>query len=377
MEIYLDNSATTPACPEAVRAVNETLAGTYGNPSALHAKGAAAKSLVSAARGAVAAALGASSEEIRFSHSGTLANNTAVFGAALSRQKRGSRIVTTATEHPSVSRCMDALEARGFEVIRLAPKNDGAFAPEDLFAAVNEKTVLVSAMLVNNETGAINPVEYLAPAVRRANAPALIHIDAIQGFGKLPLRPARIGADLVTLSAHKIHGPKGVGALYIKKGVRIPNYVYGGGQEDGLFSGTENVPGIAGFGAAVRALPDAKTQLAAAQQNKTLLLERLAAFPQVEINSPAAGLPYIVNLSVAGIPSQVLINFLSARGIYVSAGSACKKGHRSEVLAAMGLPPARIDSAIRVSMSRFTTADEINAFADALAEAIGSIRKKL
>ena len=377
MEIYLDNSATTPACPEAVRAVNEALAGTYGNPSALHAKGAAAKSLVSAARGAVAAALGASPEEIRFSHSGTLANNTAVFGAAPSRQKRGSRIVTTAAEHPSVARCMDALEARGFEVIRLAPKNDGAFAPEDLFAAVNEKTVLVSAMLVNNETGAINPVEYLAPAVRRANAPALIHVDAIQGFGKLPLRPARIGADLVTLSAHKIHGPKGVGALYIKKGVRIPNYVYGGGQEDGLFSGTENVPGIAGFGAAVRALPDLKAQLDAAQQNKALLLERLAAFPQVEINSPAAGLPYIVNLSVAGTPSQVLINFLSARGIYVSAGSACKKGHRSEVLAAMGLPPARIDSAIRVSMSRFTTADEINAFADALAEAIDSIRKKL
>ncbi len=377
MEIYLDNSATTPACPETVRAVNEALTGVYGNPSALHAKGAAAKSLVSAARGAVASALGANPEEIRFSHSGTLANNTAVFGAALSRQKRGSRIVTTATEHPSVARCMDALEARGFEVIRLAPKNDGAFAPEDLFAAVNEKTVLVSAMLVNNETGAVNPVEYLAPAVRRANAPALIHIDAIQGFGKLPLRPARIGADLVTLSAHKIHGPKGVGALYVKKGVRIPNYVYGGGQEDGMFSGTENVPGIAGFGAAVRALPDLKSLLAETQQKKALLLERLAAFPQIEINSPAAGLPYIVNLSVAGIPSQVLINFLSARGIYVSAGSACKKGHRSEVLAAMGLPPARIDSAIRVSMSRFTTADELNAFADALWEAIASIRKKL
>lgn len=377
MEIYLDNSATTPLCPEALAAMQTVLTENYGNPGALHAKGAAAKEAVSAARGAVASALGVSPAEIYFSHSGTLANNTAVFGAASARKKRGGRIVTTAVEHPSVARCMDALEVQGFEVIRLAPTAEGSFSPEALMNAVNDKTVLVSAMLVNNETGAINPVEYIAPAVRRANAPALIHIDAIQGFGKLPFRPARIGADLVTLSAHKVHGPKGVGALYVRKGVHLNNYIYGGGQENGLFSGTENVAGIAGFGAAVKALPETRSALAAMQQKKDLLLERLSAYPQVEVNSPAGGLPYILNISVTGIPSQVLINFLSARGIYVSAGSACKRGHRSEVLTVMGLPPARIDSAIRVSMSRLTTQQELSAFAAAVGEALRTLRTKL
>ena len=373
----MDNSATTPLCPEALAAMQAVLTENYGNPGALHAKGAAAKDAVSAARGAVASALGVSPAEVCFSHSGTLANNTAVFGAASARKKRGGRIVTTAVEHPSVARCMDALEVQGFEVIRLAPTAEGSFSPEALMNAVNDKTVLVSAMLVNNETGAVNPVEYIAPAVRRANAPALIHIDAIQGFGKLPFRPARIGADLVTVSAHKVHGPKGVGALYVRKGVHLNNYIYGGGQESGLFSGTENVAGIAGFGAAVKALPETRSALAAMQQKKAFLLEKLSAFPQVEVNSPAGGLPYILNISVAGIPSQVLINFLSARGIYVSAGSACKRGHRSEVLTVMGLPPARIDSAIRVSMSRLTTQQELSAFAAAVGEALRTLRTKL
>lgn len=377
MEIYLDNSATTPVCPEAAAAAMQAMNVTFGNPSALHAVGGAAKNTVSAARKALAAAMSAAPEEIYFSHSGTLANNTAVFGAAHLGQKRGNRIVTTALEHPSVARCMDALEARGFEVIRLAPDANGAVAPADIAAAVNDKTVLVSIMLVNNETGAINPVEYIAPAVRRAGAPALIHIDAIQGFGKLPFRPARIGADLVSVSGHKLHAPKGVGALYVRKGIRLPNYVYGGGQENGLFSGTENVPGIAGFGAAVRALPDPKAQLAKMQALNAFLRERLSAYPQVAFNSPAGALPYILNLSVTGIPSQVLINYLSSRGISVSAGSACKKGRRSEVLTAMGVAPARIDSAIRVSLSRFTTEAELAVFAEEIGKAIASIRTKL
>lgn len=377
MEIYLDNSATTAVCPEAAAAAENALTAAFGNPSALHAKGGAAKNIVSSARRELASALGVTPEEIYFSHSGTLTNNTAVFGAALARAKRGNRIVTTAVEHPSVAKCMDALEARGFEVIRLAPENDGAFSPAALAEAVNGKTILVSAMLVNNETGAINPVEYIAPAIRRANAPALVHIDAIQGFGKLPFRPTRIGADLVSVSGHKLHAPKGVGALYVRKGVSIQNYVYGGGQENGLFSGTENVPGIAGFGAAVHALPEPKAQLARMQALNAFLRERLSAYPQISFNSPAGALPYILNLSVSGIPSQVLINFLSAKGIYVSAGSACKKGHRSDVLTRMGLPPARIDSAIRVSMSRFTAEEELSLFAEAVGEGIRSIRTKL
>jgi cysteine desulfurase len=377
MEIYLDNSATTPVCHEAATAAAAAFSETYGNPSALHSMGAAAAQIIKNARREVAAPMGVSPDEIWFSHSGTLANNTAVFGAAVARKKRGSRIVTTAAEHPSVARCMDALEAQGFEVIRLAPTAEGCFSPEALFQAVNDKTVLVSAMLVNNETGAVNPVEYLAPAVRRANAPALVHIDAIQGYGKLPFRPARIGADLVTVSGHKLHAPKGVGALWVRRGVHLANVVYGGGQENGLFSGTENVPGIAGFGAAARALPDPKETLRRMNGLQALLRERLSQWPQIAFNSPENGLPYILNFSAAGIPSQVLVNYLSARGICISAGSACKKGRRSEVLAAMGLPPARIDSAVRVSMSRYTTEQEISAFADAVADALREIRTKL
>ncbi len=377
MEIYLDHSATTPLCPEALRAMEGVLTENYGNPSAVHAKGAQARDVITDARRAVASALGVAPAEIYFSHSGTLANNTAVFGAASARRKRGGRIVTTALEHPSVARFMDALEAQGFEVVRLTPTAEGGFSPEALMNAVNDKTVLVSTMLVNNETGAVNPVEYLAPAVRRANAPALVHIDAIQGYGKLPFRPARIGADLVTVSGHKLHAPKGVGALWVRRGVHLANVVYGGGQENGLFSGTENVPGIAGFGAAARALPDPKETLRRMNGLQALLRERLSQWPQIAFNSPENELPYILNFSAAGIPSQVLVNYLSARGICISAGSACKKGRRSEVLAAMGLPPARIDSAVRVSMSRYTTEQEITAFADAVADALREIRTKL
>ncbi|MBQ7638748.1 MAG: cysteine desulfurase [Clostridia bacterium] len=376
MEIYLDNSATTRVCDEAVRAVNDALTVNYGNPGAVHSKGNAAKNIIAGAKKDVAAVLGVMPDEIYFSHSGTLANNTALFGAAMARKKTGNRIITTSLEHPSVSGCMDALERQGFEVIRLMPGNNGSFSPEELMGALNSKTVLVSAMLVNNETGAINPVEYIKPAVRRAGAPALIHVDAIQGFGKLPFKPGRIGVDLVTMSGHKLHAPKGVGALYIRKGVNIKNHIYGGGQESGLFSGTENVPGIAGFGAAVRALPDIKSALNAAQQKKELLLKLFEDDPRITVNSPENGLPYIVNMSVSGIPSQVLINFLSEQNIYVSAGSACKKGHRSEVLTRLGLPGERIDSAIRVSMSRYTTEEELKIFAQAVNEACRRLRSK-
>lgn len=377
MEIYLDNSATTPLCEEAKQAVNMALDSAFGNPSAVHAKGVAAKKLVDEARRDVASALSVSPEEIYFSHSGTLANNTAIFGAVSAKRKQGNRIVTTATEHPSVLRCMEALEQQGFEVVRLSPTASGGFDPAQLAAALNRQTILVSTMLVNNETGAINPVEYLAGAVKRAGAPALIHVDAIQGFGKLAFKPRRLGVDLVSVSGHKLHAPKGVGALYVRKGAHIKNYVFGGGQEENLFSGTENVPGILGFGAAVRALPDVNQSLAEMRIRKTEMLTMLRAIPAVKINSPKDGLPYIVNLSVTGIPSQVLINYLSNQGIYVSAGSACKRGHRSDVLTKMGLDPRRIDSAIRVSMSRYTTAGDVRVFCREVQNAVREIRTKL
>jgi cysteine desulfurase len=377
LEIYLDNSATTQVCREAADAMLPLLTDNYGNPSAVHAKGVRAKTALETARGRIADVLSCAPEEVYFSHSGTLANNTAIFGAAEMKKRAGNRIVTTATEHPSVANCMARLEERGFEVIRLKPSADGAFSPEELLRAVNKNTILISCMLVNNETGAINPVELLSKAAKRAGAPALIHVDAIQAFGKLPVKPAKMGIDLLTVSGHKIHGPKGVGALYIRKGVQIKPYIVGGGQENGLFSGTEPLPAIVGFGAAAAALPDPKQSLEKLRNLRRYLLEKVKAIPGVSVNSPAEGLPYILNLSAAGIPSQVLINYLSERGIYVSAGSACKKGHRSEVLTVMGLPPARIDSAIRVSMSRYTTFSELDAFADELLTATKTIRTKL
>ena len=376
MEIYLDNSATTAVCPAAREAAVRAMEVCYGNPSALHGKGAEAKLLLEDARRAAAALLSAAPEEVYFSHSGTLANNTAIFGAAQAKKRAGNRIVTTAAEHPSVARCMDALEAQGFEVLRLAPARDGGFDPAALAEAVNDRTILISAMLVNNETGALNDVRLLRRAAQAANAPALIHTDAIQGFGKLPVKPAKLGVDLLTASGHKLHAPKGAGLLYVKKGVRIRPFVLGGGQEEGLFSGTEPLPAVAGFGAAVAAL-DVEGNLSAAKEKNARLRAALSALPEVSLNSPENALPYILNLSVRGIPSQVLINYLSARGISVSAGSACRKGHRSEVLTAMGLPPEQIDSAIRVSMSRYTTAEELDGFTAALRDAIREIRTKL
>lgn len=349
----------------------------YGNPSSLHFKGARALNALETARKQISSVMGVTPGEIYFSHSGTLANNTAVFGAAKALRKRGNRIVTTSLEHPSVSRCMDRLESEGFEVIRLAPGEDGAFREEDMFNAVSSGTILVSAMLVNNETGAINPVECIAKAVKAAKAPALIHVDAIQGFMKIPVKPASLGADLVTVSGHKIHAPKGVGALYIKKGVKIPSFVTGGGQEGDMFSGTQPMPAIAAMGAAAEALKNTAEGLKSAKENKALLLSLLKDNPEIRINSPENALPYIINMSVGKIPSQVLINYLSEREIYVSAGSACKKGHRSEVLTNMGFDPARIDSAIRVSLSRFTTPDEIKIFCGAVNDALQNIRTKL
>lgn len=377
MEIYLDNAATTRVCPEAASASMNVMTEVYGNPSAVHSFGVKAKTVLEGSRKALADALGADPAEIYFSHSGTLANNTAIFGAVNARKKMGNRIVTTRLEHPSVMRCMEVLEEQGFQVVRLTPTKDGSFDPMELMTAINKNTILVSCMLVNNETGAINPVEMISRAVKRASAPALIHVDAIQGFGKLPVKPAKTGIDLLTVSGHKIHAPKGVGALYIRKGLNIKPVVFGGGQENGLFSGTESLPAIAGFGAAVNALPNLSYQLEETRRLREYFLSLIKDNPRIHINSPRDAIPNIVNMSVTGIPSQVLINYLSERGIYVSAGSACKKGHRSEVLSSLGVAPNLIDSAIRISFSRYTTPREIEAFVNTLNEALNSIRTKL
>lgn len=375
MEIYLDNSATTKVCREAADAMMKMLTENYGNPSSLHKKGVEASVSLEKARETVANALSCSKEEIFFTTSGTTANNTAIFGTVNANRRKGNRIITTSLEHPSVNECMKRLEEQGFEIIRLKPDMNGAFSPMELMNAINQKTILISIMAVNNEIGTINPINQIKTAVKRASSQALIHVDAVQGFGKIPLNPAKAGIDLLTVSSHKIHGPKGAGALYIRKGVKIQPHVVGGGQEKGIFSGTEALPAIVGFASAVKALPNLNAELSDKKELRDYFVKEVTKIGGVHINSPADALPYIINLSVLGIPSQTIVNSLSEKEIYVSAGSACKKGHRSEVLTAIGLDGKRIDSAIRISLSRYTTKHDMDDVVKAIDDIVKRIRR--
>lgn len=374
-QVYLDNSSTTAVCPQAAAAVADAMTVTFGNPSSLHALGFAAERAREQARGQVAAALSAKPEEITFTSGGTESNNLAVFGTAYSRRKRGVRIVTTALEHPSVLGPMKQLEQQGFEVVYLQPDSTGHIAPEQFFKAVDSHTILVSLMAVNNEVGSILPIDDARAAIDRANAPALLHVDAVQAFGKLNLRPGRRGVDLMTVSSHKIHGPKGVGALFVRKGTHIVPRTFGGGQERDLRPGTEPMPAICGFGAACAALPNVDETRRQVEKLNAFLRGELAKLPEVAINSPADALPYVLNLSAVGVKAQTMLNFLSERGVYISSGSACAKGAKSHVLTALGLPPERIDSALRVSFSRFNTQEDCAVFAAALAEGLRVLQK--
>ncbi len=374
MECYFDNSATTKPCQEAVDAAVDALTNRWGNPSSLHKPGDDANRFLTECRKTVAATLRALPEEIIFTGCGTDSNNLAIFGSALALRRRGKRIVTTDIEHPSVEEPMKRLEEFGFEVVRLPVDSAGTVSKADLTDAVTPKTILVSMMMVNNEVGSIQPVKAAAAAVRRAGAPALIHTDCVQAYGKMPLNPKQLGVDLLSASGHKIHGPKGVGFLYVRKGVRLKPYLLGGGQERGLRSGTEAMPNIAGFAAAAAAVGDLSANRAHVQALRDSLVEQVQGVGVV-VNSAKEALPYVLNLSVPGIPSEVLRNFLSERGIYVSTGSACSKGHRSRVLQEMGLSPERIDSAVRISFSRYNTQEEVDYTAAAIREAIATLRK--
>ena len=373
--VYLDNSSTTKPCKEAIDAVNSALNEYWGNPSSLHTLGFEAENTVSGARQNIAALLKCREDELVFTGSGTEGNNTAIFGAVKSRAKRGNRIVTTSIEHPSVLEAMKQLEADGFEVIYLKPQSNGAVLAEDIKNAVSDKTILVSIMLVNNETGAIQPVEAAVSAVKQANAPALMHCDGVQAFGKMPIDLKKLGVDLFTASAHKIHGAKGIGILYIKKGVTIKPYIVGGGQEKGMRSGTESVPLICSFGAAVKALPPMQKELADMKALNEYAREKLLSLDGVVINSPENALPFILNISVLGYRSETLLHFLENKNIFVSSGSACAKGQGSYVLREMGLEIKKVDSALRLSFSRFNTKADIDILYEALKEAKERLRK--
>ena len=372
-EHYLDNSATTRVLPEAARKAAEVMVEEYGNPSSLHTRGFRARQELEASRETVAARLGAKPEELYFTSGGTEGNNLALFGAALAKKRQGNRIVTTLAEHDSVLGTVGELEKQGFEVVRLRPDSEGHLSEEQLFDAVNEKTILVSMMLVNNETGAVFPVSAAARAIRRKKAPALLHTDAVQAFGKLEFSPAKLGADLCTVSAHKVHGPKGVGALYVSKSARILPHTFGGGQEKGLRPGTESVPLICAFGEAVRLLPKASEAGPEMERLNGLLRGKLRDLPEVTVNSPEDGLPYILNFSAGRVRAETMLHFLAEQNIFVSSGSACGRAKPSHVLEAMGLPKERISSALRVSFSRFSEEDDVLALAEALKKGLRTL----
>lgn len=374
-ECYLDNSATTKPCKKAVENMLYAVENCWGNPSSLHDKGIEADELLLKARRELAKSLSADEKEIFFTSGGTEGNNLAIFGAAYKNRRKGNRVITTSVEHPSVSRTFDRLEAEGFEVIRLKADSFGRVSKDELYEAVNDKTILISMMYVNNEVGAIEPVEEIARAVKLKNAPALIHVDAVQAFGKLSINVRKLGADLVTVSSHKIHGPKGVGAIYIRNGVKLQPVAVGGGQEKDLRPGTEPMPAIAGFLGAVESL-NVKETLPGVTALRDIFVKKLKSIEGITVNSPDDALPYIVNLSLNKLNSETVLNFMSSMGIYVSSGSACSKGHKSPVLTAMGLSDEIINSSIRVSLSRYTTEEELDMFVGACEKALKTLVRR-
>lgn len=376
MEIYLDNCATTKVCEQAAQACMEAMIHEYGNPSSLHRKGLNAEHLMTAARKNIAAMLGCDPECIIFTGGATNSNNIAILGGISARKRAGKTIVTSAVEHPSVADTVASLEEQGYTVRRISPRADGTFAAEDFIDAVDGDTVLLTFMMVNNEMGTILPYDKIIPAVRRKYPDVLIHMDGVQGFTKLPLNVKRLDLDLFSFSGHKLYAPKGIGGLYIKKGIRINPVEYGGGQERGIRSGTQSVPLIAAMGEALALCKkDSAAILKNYRERNAQLRALLAEMPQVVINSPEKGCPHLLNISVPGIPSEIMLHSLEEREIYVSSGSACAKGAISSTLEAYGLPPERVRSALRISFSKDTTAEEISLFAEALKDTIGRLSR--
>ena len=373
--IYLDNSATTMPSEAARQAALNMMTDGFGNPSTLYRLGLNAEKVLKAARRSVAKSVGASENEISFTSGGTESDNTAIFGAYESRKKQGIRVITTAVEHPAVLRCFETLKRRGADVVILPVLNNGNFDIDSLKAALNEQTILVSVMHVNNETGAIFPIVKISQilsdfAKKHGMEKPLLHSDCVQSFGKIPVNVKSMGVDLASFSAHKIHGLKGSGALYVKNGIHIPPYLYGGGQEKGFRSGTENMPGIAAFGAAAQTLAPADP--AAALYLKKRILEEI---PDVKVNSPDDACPLILNMSFTGCRAEVLLHSLEQDEIYISTGSACSSKDRgSHVLSAMRLSPEEIEGAVRFSFSSENTVAQMDIVVDKLRSYVESQR---
>ena len=365
-EIYFDNGATTKPSQNVADIMYETLTGDYGNPSSLHSKGLDAEHVVKNSRKIIADSVKASADEIIFTASGSEANNLAIIGAARMFRYKGE-IITSKVEHKCVLECMNALENEGFKVHYLDVDENGVVSVEQLKSLLNKDTQLVSIMHVNNECGAVQPINEIYAAVKEFNSEILVHTDNIQGYCKFDLTSK--SCDMMSISAHKIHGPKGIGALYVRKGVRLSPVIYGGGQEKGLRGGTENVPAIAGFAKAVETFDN---NISVVLDIKKHIAKRVTTeIPKVYVNGDADNSsPYILNIAMIGLRSEIILHSLEQKGIYVSSGSACSsnKPSPSHVLTAIGYKPERVDSSIRLSFSNENTMEEANAFCDALAE---------
>ena len=381
MEAYLDNSATTRAFDEVAELVAKVMTSEYGNASSVHHMGVISANRLSEARDIISSTLKVDPQEIIFTSGGTESDNMSILGVAKANAWRGKHIITTAIEHPAILEATTHLENEGFEVTYLPVGNDGVVDIDTLKSAIREDTILVSMMFVNNEIGAVEPIEEAGRLIKSINKDIVFHVDAVQAYGKVLIRPRTMNIDLLSVSSHKIHGPKGVGFLYIRKGTKITPICYGGGQQKGMRSGTENVPGIAGMAlAAKRCYENFDAHIKEMYElKKYLILSLQDRLTDIKINGPECekGAPHIVSLSIKGLAAETVLNMLSSKGIYVSAGSACTSNnpHISDTLQAIGLDKSLLESTIRISLSMMTTREEIDYFLDTLCSQVETMRK--
>lgn len=380
MEVYLDNSATTKAYPEVARLVADIMTEDYGNPSSMHLKGVEAEKHIKYSKKTIAGILKVQEKEIFYTSGGTESDNWALIGTAYANYRMGNHLITTRIEHPAVLQTMEYLKGQGFEVTYLPVDSMGRIRLEDLEKAMRRDTILVSIMYVNNEVGAIQPIEQAGALIKEINPRTLFHVDAVQGFGKLRLLPKKWNIDMVSVSGHKIHGPKGVGFLYIDEKVKIKPIIFGGGQQRNFRSGTENVPGAAGIGKASELIyRDLDEDTKRLYHLKKYFVEELSRMPHIYINGPQdeTGAPHIVSASIAGIRSEVLLHALEEKGVYVSSGSACSshKHTVSATLESMGIEKQLMDSTLRFSFSVFTTKEELDYTLDCLYELVPMLRR--
>lgn len=381
MEIYLDNSATTMCYPDVAELTNTIMTQDYGNPSSMHHKGLVAERHIRNAAEKIAATLRADSSEILFTSGGTESDNLALIGAARANGRMGRHLITTGIEHPAILETMKYLESEGFEVTYLPVDENGVVRLEDLEKAIRSDTILVSMMYVNNEIGALEPISEAGALIKRINPRTLFHVDAVQGYGKFRICPKNMGIDLMSVSGHKIHGPKGVGFLYIRSGAKISPILYGGGQQKGMRSGTENVPGIAGLARAAEEIySDFDKEHAQMRDLKNYFIHTLSEkLEDIRFNGKTneESAPHIISVSIRGVRAEVLLHALEDKEIYVSAGSACasNRPHVSETLKAIHLENELLESTLRLSMSVFTTREQIDYTIQALCDIVPMLRR--